>query len=114
MKMKCVLFGLAALALMVPVATASAQRRHIFKVFRPTQAWRFMLPATILGSFLALLCWIAGMKYTQTVGIAAVLNQTSTIMILVLASLFLGEPFTARRVVAATLALAGILLVTLS
>ncbi len=105
---------LAALALMVPVAIASPRRRHLFRVFRPTRAWRFMVPATILGSFLALLCWIAGMKYSQTVGIAAVLNQTSTIMILVLASLFLGEPFTLRRVVAATLALAGILLVTLS
>jgi drug/metabolite transporter (DMT)-like permease len=103
---------LASLAVMIPVAAVSPQRSQIWSVFRPTRTWRFTLPATVLGSFLALMCWIAGMKYTET-GTAAILNQTSTIFILVFASLFLREPFTLRRLIAAALAVAGILMVTL-
>jgi drug/metabolite transporter (DMT)-like permease len=103
---------LASLAVMIPLAALSPHRSQIWSVFRPTRTWRFTLPATILGSFLALTCWIAGMKYTET-GTAAILNQTSTIFILVFASLFLHEPFTLRRVIAAALAVAGILMVTL-
>ena len=52
------------------------------------------------------------MKYTET-GIAAALNQTSTILILVFASVFLRERFGLRKAVAAGLALAGIALVLL-
>jgi drug/metabolite transporter (DMT)-like permease len=70
------------------------------------------LPATLLGSYIALLAWIAGMKYTL-VGIAAILNQTSTIFILLFASLLLQEPVTRRKIIASVLAIAGILLVTL-
>jgi drug/metabolite transporter (DMT)-like permease len=97
---------------MLAVAAAAPQRRQLFSVFRPSPAWRFSLPGTILGSFFALLLWIAGVKYTQATT-AAILNQTSAIHTLVLASIFLGEPFTRARLVAAALGIAGILLVTL-
>jgi drug/metabolite transporter (DMT)-like permease len=66
----------------------------------------------VLGSYLALICWIAGMKYTK-VGIAAILNQTSTMYILILAAIFLRERFTMRKLVASLVAVAGIILVTL-
>jgi len=104
---------LGALAVMVPMALASPQRRRYLGVFRPDASWRFSLPATILGSYLALMFWLAGMKYTQA-GAAAILNQTSTIFVLVLASFFLHEPFTRRKLAASALAIAGILMVTLS
>jgi drug/metabolite transporter (DMT)-like permease len=102
----------ASLALMVPLVSLSPQRRRILAVFRPTSAWRFTLTGTILGSCLALLFWLAGMKYTQA-GTAAILNQTSTIYVLMFASLFLHEPFMRRRLLSALLALAGIAMVTL-
>jgi len=98
------------LLVMIPIVLLSPQRRQILAVFRPARSWRFTLSGTLLGSFLALLCWIAGMKYTQ-VGTAAILNQTTTIHLLILATIFLKEPFTRRKVVAALLALGGILLV---
>lgn len=101
------------LAVMLPVAAAAPRRREILAVFRPSRMWKFMLPGAILGSYFSLLCWIAGMKYTK-VGIAAILNQSSTIYILVLAAIFLKEPFTRRKVAASGIALAGILLVTFS
>jgi drug/metabolite transporter (DMT)-like permease len=96
---------------LVPMALISPRRRAVFGAFLPSASWRCSVPATLLGSYLALMAWIAGMKYTLT-GIAAVLNQTSTVFILLLASVFLGEPVTRRKMVAAALAFAGILLVT--
>jgi len=96
---------------MIPVALLSPHRRRYFSVFRPAASWRFSLPGTLLGSCLALLFWIAGMKYTQA-GAAAILNQTSTIYVLLFATLFLKEPFTLRKLAAAAMAVAGILMVT--
>jgi drug/metabolite transporter (DMT)-like permease len=102
----------ASLLVMLPVALASPRRRSYFAAFRPSRAWRFSLSGTLLGSCLALLFWIAGMKYTQ-VGLAAILNQTATLWVLLFATLFLKEPFGRRKLAATALAVAGILLVTL-
>jgi drug/metabolite transporter (DMT)-like permease len=102
---------LGSLGVLLPAALISSRRREFLGVFRPSGSWRFSIPATLLGSYLALLAWIAGMKYTLT-GIAAILNQTSTIFILIFASLLLGEPLTRRKALAAAMAVAGILMVT--
>jgi drug/metabolite transporter (DMT)-like permease len=99
------------LGVLLPVALISSRRREFLMVFRPSASWKFSIPATLLGSYVALLAWIAGMKYTLT-GIAAILNQTSTVFILLFAALLLGEPLTRRKVLAAALAIAGILMVT--
>jgi drug/metabolite transporter (DMT)-like permease len=104
---------LGSLGAMLPIALTSRRRREFFSVLGPSRSWRFSVPATILGSYLALIAWIAGMKYTMT-GIAAIFNQSSTIFILLFAALFLGEPVTRRKVFAAVLAVAGILIVTFS
>ena len=103
---------LGALGVMLPAAVISPHRREYLAVFRPTRTWRFTLSGTILGSCLALLFWIAGMKYTDA-SIAAILNQTTTIYMLVFASLFLQERFTRRKAVASLLALLGIGMVIL-
>ena len=101
----------ASFAAMAPVALIARNRRVIWSVFLPRAEWRFIVPGTILGSFLALLLWLAGMKYTEA-GSAAILNQTSTVFVLILAAFFLHEPFTGRRWAAASIALIGIALVT--
>ncbi len=101
-----------AFLVMIPVALVIPSRRRVFSVFKPERQWKYMVPATVLGSYAALIFWIAGMKYTQT-GIAAILNQTSSIHILILASVFLKEPFSRNKLIAAVLALSGIILVTL-
>jgi drug/metabolite transporter (DMT)-like permease len=98
------------LCAMAPVALLSPKRREILAVLRPSRTWRLSLPAAVLGSYFALLCWIAGMKYT-TVGVSAILNETSAIYLLILAAVFLKEPFTRRKLVASSLAVAGIVLV---
>jgi len=104
---------LGCVVVMVPVALISPSRRRIFAVFAPRPELKFTLTGTVLGSFLALLLWIAGMKYT-TASAAGILNQTSTIYILVFASLFLKEPFSRRKGLAAGVALLGILLVVMN
>jgi drug/metabolite transporter (DMT)-like permease len=101
----------AATAAMVPFALASRHRGAVAEAFRPAPAWRFSLSGAVLGSYLALMLWIGGMKHTQA-STAAILNQTNTVFVLVLASVFLGEAFTKRKALAAALALAGIVVVT--
>ena len=101
-----------ALAVLLPAALVLPNRREIFGLFKPAAHWKFSVPATLLGSYLALIFWIAGMKFSMP-GPAAILNQTSSIYVLIFASIFLKEPFTTRKVVAAVLAVAGIALVTI-
>jgi len=101
-----------ALIVMLPAAVIVPGRLRILSLFRPARDWKYSVPGTLLGSYLALIFWVAGMKYSPA-GPAAILNQTSSVYILILASLFLKEPFTARKVIATMLAIAGIIMVTL-
>jgi drug/metabolite transporter (DMT)-like permease len=101
---------LASLVVLAVLTLVSPRHRYMLGALRPRRDWRFSIPGTLLGSYLALLCWIAGMKLTRA-GTAAILNQTSTLFILVFASVFLREPFTRRKATAGVLAVAGILLV---
>ncbi len=50
--------------------------------------------------------------FSRAAGSAAIINQTSTVFVLVPASIFLKEPFTALRWATAGFEIAGILLVT--
>lgn len=100
-----------ALMVLLPVGLVTRRRNDVFRAFRPSPSWKYTIPATLLGSYIALMAWIAGMKYTLA-GIAAILNQTSTIFILLFATIFLKEPLTRRKIAAAALAVCGIILVT--
>jgi drug/metabolite transporter (DMT)-like permease len=100
------------LAVMLPAALVSPYRRQTLAALRPSRVWFHALPGAVLGSYLGLMCWIGGLKYTK-VGVATILNQSSTIYVLILAAIFLREPFTRRKLVASLVALAGIVLVTL-
>ena len=74
--------------------------------------WGWMISGTVLGSFLAMLAWTSGFKYASA-ALAAVLNQTATIWIIVFATLFLKEKLTGKKVMGAALAFAGVLVITL-
>ncbi len=103
---------LGASAALLTTGLALPGAREAFAVFRPVRSWRFSLSGTVLGSYVALILWIAGMKYTLA-SVSAILNQTSSVFIVVLASVFLRERFTRRRAAAVLLALTGIVVVTL-
>ena len=89
------------------------KRRQYFEELKFTRAWLVAFPASVCGNFLALLCWVAGMKYT-TASQAAILNQMSTIFIFILAAVFLKEKITMNKSLAILLALAGAVLTIFS
>ncbi len=100
------------LALSVMALSSPARRLSARAAFRPQPAWRFALPGAFLGTYVSLLCWIAAFKYSDA-GVAALLNQTSTLFIVLLAATFLREPLTGRVAFAVALALAGSVIVLL-
>jgi drug/metabolite transporter (DMT)-like permease len=89
-----------------------AWRAGVRRVFLPGPAWRTAIPAALLGSYLSMTMWVAGMKYTSTT-VAGVLNQLSTLFIILLATIFLHERLTGRKVAALVLGMAGAVTVML-
>jgi drug/metabolite transporter (DMT)-like permease len=71
--------------------------------------WRLLVAAAVFGQFLAMVLWLAGYKYTQA-SIAAILNETSSVFIVVLAWLWLHEPLGRRGAIGVSLTLAGVVL----
>lgn len=97
-------------AALVIIAMLLPQRKTLFSAFRPSRNWLFMVPASVLGAYLACIFWIGGFKYTSA-SIAAILNQTSTVFAIILAVLILKEKMTKRKFLAVALAMSGIVLV---
>jgi drug/metabolite transporter (DMT)-like permease len=95
--------GIGALVLLIPF---HPDRTAVCRILRPQPAWKSMFLGTFFGSFLSLICWLAGFKYSQT-GVVALLNQTSTVLIVVLAALFLKEAMTRLKLLAVGIAFAG-------
>ena len=89
---------------------APSFRGYVLAVFVPQPAWRFALPGSFIGAYVAMLLWIAGFNYNAA-NVAGILNQTSTLLTVLLATLFLREPLTQRRAVAVMLAFGGSVLV---
>lgn len=89
------------------------RRFEVLSVFRPAPVWRTLVPASILGAYLSTLCWIGGFKWAEA-SLAAVLNQTATVFIIVLGRVLLGEVVTARRALGAAAAATGAVLVLLA
>jgi drug/metabolite transporter (DMT)-like permease len=90
--------------------TSRANRRELAATFVPRPAWRFAVPGAIMGTYVSMLLWIGAFKYAPA-GVAALLNQTSTLFIVILAAVFLRERPSPRVLAAVALASAGTLLV---
>lgn len=95
---------------LVPLIALSPRRRELVRALKPGISWKRGAPAALFGTYLAMVAWVAGMKFTD-VHRAALLNQLSTIFIFVLAAIVLKEAITRRRIVAIILAAAGAFLV---
>lgn len=102
-----VFFGTVGLA---PLFFFRRRREEVARTFRCGPVWRLAVPGAFLGSYLAMIAWIGGFKFTLA-SVAAILNQTTTVFIFLLAALFLGEPLSGRRTLAVAMAMAGAVLV---
>jgi drug/metabolite transporter (DMT)-like permease len=95
--------GIGGLVLFLPFLR---NRRKILAPLFDIAKWKILIPASLLGSFFALLFWVAGMKFTLA-SIAAVLNQMNVIFVFILAAVFLGEKATPWKIGAVALAFIG-------
>lgn len=95
------------------MALIHPNRKKYFNELKFSKAWITALPGSISANYLALLCWVGGMKYTSA-SQAAILNQMSTIFIFILAAIFLKERITMNKSIAIILALTGAALTILS
>jgi len=101
--------GMVALAIILLIHSG---RKRILASLASTTNRGYTLGGSLLGAYVSMILWIAGMKYTQA-STASALNQTSTIFIFIFAGLLLREPITFRRAVGISIAFVGAFLVSL-
>ncbi|MBN2345410.1 MAG: DMT family transporter [Candidatus Aminicenantes bacterium] len=101
----------ALLALLVLFAAQSGRRNLLAPLWRKGSR-HFAFWGAIFGNLISMTLWIAAFKFTS-VNSAAVLNQTNTVFVVVLAAVFLRDRFSLRRLLATALGVAGSLLVLL-
>lgn len=80
--------------------------------FRREHRWGRVTLASVLGTYVAMMLWLAGYRFTQA-SIASVLNETASVFIVLLAWRFLGEGLDARRACGVALSFLGVLLLVL-
>ena len=83
----------------------------LFETFKQGLKHPPLIMGSFLGTFLSVIFWLAGYKYTLA-GRAAIYNQLSTIFIIVMAAIFLKEAMTRKKWLAGCCALCGVLLVS--
>ncbi len=69
--------------------------------------WPLLLAAAFIGQYVAVLLWVGGYKYAPAT-VAAILNETSSAFIVLLAALLLREPLTSRKLIGVGCTLAGV------
>ena len=89
------------------------RKKEMFAFTKDKTVWKPLITGSVLATYLGISFWIIGMAQTQT-SIAAILNQTATIFILIFARLILKEPLTKRRFIAVGIALSGVMIILLN
>jgi drug/metabolite transporter (DMT)-like permease len=80
--------------------------------FRAPQPWPTIVVASLLGSYVSMIFWLAGYRLTDA-SIAAVLNETAAAFIVLFAWLMLGEEMSGRKVAGVVLAFSGAMLMVI-
>jgi drug/metabolite transporter (DMT)-like permease len=96
---------LGAIVGMVLIATFR-QELHLLKAPKNLR-WRPLITAAFMGQFVAMVFWLAGYKFTSA-SVAAILNETASVFIILLAWLWLKEPPARRALIGVGLTLSGV------
>ncbi len=98
---------LAGVAGMLLLMIVMGRTQRVLRQLGEPHAWGTIILASFCGSYLSMICWQAGYKYTLA-SIASVLNESSSVMIVVLAWLFLGESISRRKLAGVSLTFGGV------
>ena len=90
-----------------------SRTKTIIQKFKQGLTNQYVILGAFLGTYLSVIFWLAGYKYTLA-GRAAIYNQLSTVFIIILARIFLKEPMTSKKVIGVSLAIFGAIIVSLS
>ena len=99
--------GFFAMALLV---TASRRWAVVMQRYREPQPWPTVVFASILGSYVSMMLWLAGYRLTDA-SIASVLNETAAAFIVLFAWLILKEPLNLRRIGGVMLTFVGVFVI---
>lgn len=73
----------------------------------PRLRWRVLFAGALLGQYISMMLWLAGYKYTKA-SVAAILNESSSIFIVLLAWLLLHEGMSVRKLAGVSCTLSGV------
>lgn len=76
------------------------------------RGWGLLILAAFIGQFVSMVLWLYGYKYTSA-SVASILNESSSVFIVLFAWALLGEPLTRRRLLGIALAFGGVLCMVL-
>ena len=88
-------------------------RADVLWILKPHPVWRSLLPGAFIGSYVAMLLWLGGLKYTDA-SVAALLNQLTVVFTIAMGVATLGERLTRGRVIGAAAALCGAVVIVLT
>ncbi|MEL1236434.1 MAG: DMT family transporter [Candidatus Neomarinimicrobiota bacterium] len=87
--------------------------KQVIQKFKQGLTNQYVILGAFLGTYLSVIFWLAGYKYTLA-GRAAIYNQLSTVFIIILARVFLKEPMTSKKIIGVSLAIFGAMIVSIS
>lgn len=98
---------------LIGMACVIAVRRNagaLVREYRRVRHWPQVVAGSFAGTYLSMMLWLAGYKYTRA-SIAAVLNETAAVFMVLLAVFVLRETVGRRQIAGIGLALGGVLMV---
>lgn len=95
---------------MLLIAVARRELGALWRSYRAVTHWPAIVAGGLVGTYISMMLWLAGYKYTQA-SIAAVLNELAAVFILPLAAIFLRETVRPRQALGVALALCGVVMV---
>lgn len=94
------------------VVTWQRSAGRLLAEYRAARHWPQIVTAAVAGTYLSMLLWLAGYKYTAA-SVSAVLNETAALFIVLFAVIFLHERIGRRQIAGIALAMLGVVLMVL-
>ncbi len=102
--------GLGSMLVLVALRGSAAE---LWQQYRRPQHWPTIIASAFIGTYVAMLMWLAGYKYASA-AVAAVLNESAAVATLLLARVWLKERLTLRQWLGAGISIGGVVVVVLA